>query len=253
MVKNKNDKTKLGNWEEGDIFALKINSEKYPEYNNKYIILIHSIISKDGWAMPRTTNSFRAKITKNTQLPTTKKEIEDLEYIKTYAKGYNIVKNKYPKDIENINADKYHFIYTYLLVINSSKFQVPKELIYLGNFGIQNPNNEYIPNSRHDGVLFSFWNEKYSKITEKLLNCYNWYNLKQAKIFSKEFQENFLEYETREIQINIYSKKLIDAIDGPNGKEILKSMGIDIDKEKRTKHSETYVGEQKISTRKRQE
>ena len=29
----KNDKTKLKNWLAGDVFALKINSNKYPDYN----------------------------------------------------------------------------------------------------------------------------------------------------------------------------------------------------------------------------
>ncbi len=72
-------------------------------------------------------------------------------------------------------------------------------------------------------------------------------------IFDKEHQKKFQKQEQKDIQFFKYLKKLQEDIEGPNGKEILKSMGIDIDKEKRTKHSETYVGEQKISTRKRQE
>ena len=87
MVKDKNDKTKLSNWEEGDVFALKINSEEHKEYNGKYIILIHTIINKDNWKMTRTTNSFRAKITKDSILPKTKEELEKLEYIKASRNG----------------------------------------------------------------------------------------------------------------------------------------------------------------------
>ena len=61
MVKNKEDKTKLSNWVNNDVFAIKIESEKFPEYNERYIILIHSIIEKEGWKTSRTTNNFRAK------------------------------------------------------------------------------------------------------------------------------------------------------------------------------------------------
>ena len=44
MVKNKEDKTKLSNWVNNDVFAIKIESEKFPEYNERYIILIQQII-----------------------------------------------------------------------------------------------------------------------------------------------------------------------------------------------------------------
>lgn len=79
MVKNKNDKSKISNWEEGDVFALKIKSEIYPTFNNQYIIFIHTKVDNENWNMSRTTNLFRAKITVNYELPTTAKEIEKLE------------------------------------------------------------------------------------------------------------------------------------------------------------------------------
>ena len=252
MVKNKNDKTKLSNWEEGDIFALKIKSEKYPEYNNRYIILIHCPIKKEGWqTKSRTINTFRAKITENSVLPSTKEEIEKLEYIKTSTYRYILERNRFPDDTEYLTPDEYH-IYTYLLRIKALKYKIPKNLLYQGNFDVIEPKNEYIPSSQHNGILFSFWKGKYSNVIDYLLDCYEWYNLKKAIFFDKKLQKKYQEQEQKDIQFFKYLKKLQEDIEGPNGKEILKSMGIDIDKEKRTKHNETYVGSKKISTRKKQ-
>lgn len=207
MVKDKNDKTKLSNWEEGDVFALRINSEEHKEYNGKYIILIHTIINKDNWKMTRTTNSFRAKITKDSILPKTKEELEKLEYIKASRNGYLLEKTRFPKETKNLYPDKYHLIYKYLFVIKSFKYKVPEDLIYIGNFNLEPPQNEYIPYSQHHGVLYSFWNEKYSKIVEKLLNSYEWLNLKKAKTFTEQGQKEFLEYEQKEIEFFIRDKK----------------------------------------------
>lgn len=243
MVKIKQDKTKLSNWEEGDIFALKIKSEEYPKYNNRYIIFIHCIIQKEDWKMPRTIKTFRAKITKDNKLPTSKEEIENLEYIKTSTRGYKLEKIKFRKDIKNLTPDKYHFIYSYLFQVKPFKYKIPENLIFLENFQITPPINEYIPNSPYNGILLSFWKHKYSNVIDDLLKFYEIYNLQKADIYSKTYQDNFENYEREEIRFYKYMEKLGKALEGPRGKEIIKAMGIDIENEKRTKNSITYVGE----------
>ena len=77
----KNDKTKLKNWLAGDVFAYKINSNKYPDYNGRYLIFIKCDIKKEDWVTnSRTTKYFRIKITAKKEIPTSCDEIENLEY-----------------------------------------------------------------------------------------------------------------------------------------------------------------------------
>ena len=242
MVKNKNDKTKLSDWEDGDVFALKIESEECPEYNNRYIIFIHCIIQKEEWKMSRTIKTFKAKITKDNKLPTTKEEIENLEYIKTGFYKYKLEKIKFRKDVKNLIPDKYHFIYSYLFQVKPFKYKIPENLIFLGNFQITPPINEYIPNSPYNRILFTFWKHKYGNVIDDLLKFYEAYNLQKVEIYCKEYQDNFENYEREEIRFYKYMEKLGKVLEGPHGKEIIKAMGIDIENEKRTNNSITYVG-----------
>lgn len=244
MVKNKEDKTKLSNWKENDVFALQIQSTEYPKYNGRYIIFIHTIINKEGWEMSRCTNSFRAKITKNKILPKNKEEIEKLEYIKTGWYGFLKESTLFPNDTKNLKMDEYQVIYTYLFLIHSSKFKIPKEIIYLGNYTIKLPENEYIPNSQHHGITYSFWNGEYSKIVDNLLEHYENIHLKKLDLFTKKFQKNFYQEELKEIEFQKNLIKFKKALSAPNGKKILKSLGIDIDKEIKKNNSLTYVGKE---------
>ncbi len=244
MVKNKEDKTKLSNWVNNDVFAIKIESEKFPEYNERYIILIHSIIEKEGWKTSRTTNNFRAKLTKANILPKTKDEIDELEYIKTNYYGYLFECNRYPKETQNLKPDKYNYIYTYLFQIWSPKFRIPEDLIYIGNFNIKEPNDEYIPHSQHYGILFELWKNDSDNITDDLIKSYKWFNLKKNTAYSKEIQNENLERQKRDLKFYKKLDKLQEEIAGSNGKEILKSLGIDIDKEIKKNNSLTYVGKE---------
>jgi len=239
MVKNKSDKTKLSNWEDGDVFALKIESEKYPKYNNRYIIFIHCIIPKKDWEMSRTTNTFRAKITKDNKLPTSKEEIENLEYIKTSWDKYLFEKTRRKNETKKLKPDQFHLIYKYLFVIKSLKYKLPENIIYIGNFDITPPTNEYIPYSQHHSILYSFWNEKYSKIVEKLLMYYEMLNLKKGEIFTEKKQKNFYKDEQEEILQWKEIEKRMKKID-----KLYKKGRLEISNEKKpTKNSITYVGE----------
>lgn len=217
MVKSKQDKTKISNWEEGDVFALKINSKVYPQYNGKYIIFIHTIINKDNWKMTSTTNSFRAKITKDSKIPKTKDELDELEYIKTCWDGYLLEKTRFPKETENIQPDEYHIIYKYLFIIKTLKFKIPNDLIYIGNFNLKSPQNEYIPDSQNNGVLYSFWNGRYSKISEKLLDYYECLNLKKLEIFTENAQKEFMKNQYEDIQIWKEIDNFVNDLEDSNG------------------------------------
>ncbi len=198
MVKSTEDKRKLSNWKENDVFALKIESTEYPKYNRKYLILIHCIIEKEDWKLSRTTNTFRVKITKDKKIPQTKEEIDKLEYIKTSYNGFFKEKMLFPNDTIDLKPDEYLMIYKYVFEVKSLKYKTPKELIYIGNFEIDLPQNEFIPYSQHYGILFCLWKSKYSTIINDLLKHYEELNLKKSEIYDKEFQERYYEKQIKE-------------------------------------------------------
>lgn len=70
---------------------------------------------------------------------------------------------------------------------------------------------------------------------------YKLFNLKKSGLYSKEGQKEYIERQKCEIEIIQRLENLQKLVDGPNGKEILKSMGIDVN-EKRTSNFLTYVG-----------
>ncbi len=237
MVK-KEDKTKPKNWIEGDTFAWKINREEYPEYNGRYLIFIRTIISH--WNIRGYhTKTFRVKITKEKRIPSNKEEIEQLEYIQTLCNIYDEVNYEYPEILKNVEKDKYGLAYQYIYLLYLERKSDVSNLKYIGNYKIENPYNEYIPKDFY-GVKCGYLEQ-----TERqLLQCYDMYNLKKNWVFEEESvkqrEKNFQEW----IKEKEFLKKLGDAIDGPNGNEILKAMGIDIEKEKRRDRI-THVGKKK--------
>lgn len=61
------DKLKLKNWLVGDTFTYEIESEKYAEYNGRY--LIFNLIDSSEMLTTKYQKMFRVKITKNNKLP----------------------------------------------------------------------------------------------------------------------------------------------------------------------------------------
>ena len=90
---------------------------------------------------------FRIKLTKDNYLPKNKKELENLEYIIDVvfvieqALRYN--DEEYNNKIKKIQ-DSYGYLYSYQLsILTSSKDKMPKDIIYLGNYKLKEPVNEY--------------------------------------------------------------------------------------------------------------
>ena len=175
----KNDKTKLKNWLAGDVFAYKINSNKYPDYNGRYLIFIKCDIKKEDWVTnSRTTKYFRIKITAKKEIPTSCDEIENLEYI------------KYPTDVAGLIPDKYNLIYVYIMKLWAFKYRIPDDLLYIGNFDITPPENEYIPYYRTHCVPLRIWDDG-RELTDMILKQYEDYNLEKAEINSGDVALDF--------------------------------------------------------------
>lgn len=175
------DKLKIKNWKHGDTFALKINSNKYQNYNDRYIIFIKCDIAKEDWnKKSRTTKYFRIKITSKKEIPSSAEEIENLEYIKVFACDYDLEKFKYPDDVVNLKADKYNSIYIYLMKLWAFNYIIPDDLTYIGNFEITPPENEYIPYYRTHCVPLRIWNDG-KELIDVIIQQYEDYNLEKVE------------------------------------------------------------------------
>lgn len=230
---NKSDKTKPKNWIEGDTFAWKIESEKYPEYNGRYLILIKLDIPE--WDVYKSTVFFRVKITKDKSLPKEYNEINQLEYVKI---GY---RTKYTEHdaiggIENVQEDEFEYIYIYIIQISyrARKYPVPSNLYYLGNYNFETPKNEYISVTGSRGEIFTFWYDA----QEKIISSYERDNLQKGDHYTKEGHEIFIEQAKEEQRIDEFYLKYIKG----HEKEFLLSLGIDVEKEEQEDDSLTYVG-----------
>ena len=116
---------------------------------------------------------------------------------------------------------------------------------YLGNFSLKNiPNEFYVPEgTKNQGS--AYW----TYLEDNLLRGYTLYNQKQFIGYTEEGNKEVYEYELDFENFRKQLKKLGDVIDGPNGKEILKKLGIDIENEVPTDDSLTYVGPDDESTK----
>lgn len=187
----KNDKTKLKNWLAGDVFAYKINSNKYPDYNGRYLIFIKCDIKKEDWVTnSRTTKYFRIKITSKKEIPASCDEIENLEYIKVDSSSYDLEKFKYPADVAGLIPDKYNIIYVYIMKLWAFKYRIPDDLLYIGNFDITPPENEYIPYYRTHCVPLRIWDDG-KELTDMILKQYEDYNSEKAEINSGDVALDF--------------------------------------------------------------
>lgn len=218
-------------FKENDIYALKIEDE-LSKYNGKYIILIKC--NYKGYSKSSNKGMFRFKITKDKNIPKLE-EINDLEYIVTFIQhelskympfpGESFEEFRKERDKVITYPDKYGYLYTCLSNIFWVNKNVPKDLIYLGNKQLDLPVHEYIPFSEY-GYLGSF---KWDYITQELVKCYEMYNLKKSKMFSKEFATKA-------------KQEMLDLIEFEKKIEKIDFCKIRFDDEEEIEDSLTYVG-----------
>ena len=216
------DKQKYENWQVGDTFALKLD--------NRYLILVL-------YEYPYETScdircKFRAKITKDEYLPKTKEKIEALEFIKVQYKHFytrylplkayeNYEEGVIRQKDRKFYPDEFNYLYYYLFeVLLLKRSNIYKELIYLGNFDINLPIDDY-RSLDGDDKLFLL-----KELKDELYKCYNEYNLRKSSIYEKdsiiEIKKNAL------VRVNAEIVK-------PTEEELWKMYGPIIKKEKKKK------------------
>jgi hypothetical protein len=193
------DKKKIKNWKENDIFAILIKNSNYPKYNGKYLILINKEILLQGWVHPKNVKLFHAKIVD--KIPTDLKELEAKEYIKTSSCTY--LSESFRNPLIKIEKDKFNYIYTNLFEIKFSSRKIPEEMIYLGNYNLSVPQDEYIPNTRFWGTPYY----EYEHLTN-LVDLYHELNLRESHIFQEKSRKEIIEKELEEIEFCKQLQKL---------------------------------------------
>ena len=172
----------------GDTFALKIDHCNNTYYNGKYLILNYI---KDEYHQKLNGYVFRVKIVDSID-GVDKKFLDKFQYIITRVT--NVVHSSNILDElkkENIKlADQYNYLYQYQVQVFNKRLL--KDLVYLGNFKLEFPKNEYIPWTPYniDGY---YWHQ----LVNEMVYDYEQYNLQKANLFklkvAKEWYEQELE------------------------------------------------------------
>ncbi len=220
--------------ETGDTFAWKIESEDYPEFNGRYLILTYYYNKNHEESKSKM---FRAKITKDYIIPQDVQEIEDLEDLIIQYNVYDFAIEEYP-EAKNVVPDSYGYIYQYTFSIYIDRKTLPKKMQYLGNFSLKDIPNEFYVFEGIRNQESAYW----THLEDNLLLGYTLYNQKQFIGYTEEGNKEVYEYKLDFENFRKQLKKIGDAIDGPDGKEVLQKLGIDIKNEVPTDDSLTYVG-----------
>lgn len=146
-------KSFITDWQDGDVYAYKLDSQFAVEkgYKDRYFIFIKCDEMK--WYPESIIPIVRVKITNDNNLPKTEEEINDLEYKYVCKILYADRLAPWPHDPKELERRKsFNFIqdedgrlteYQIGLILNNKSV---KELIYLGNYkNIELPCDEFIP------------------------------------------------------------------------------------------------------------
>ena len=225
-------KKSLRRSEVGDVFAIPITKNK--KYQGKYIILIrnnfHTI-----WEYCK--RNFYVKIVDNLDMET----IWQAPYIKSSFKNIGLAKQDRHPNYDIPEVDKYGFIYAYSFEMFFSKKEDKYDLIYLGNFSLVHPENEFVSINGMSGETSLL----YTDIEKDAIRNYEEFVLKKSDIYTKE--GNLKAHQALDYDVFVYEQIERDAEKWKGReKEWLLSLGIDIDEEirqgKHLKDSLTFVG-----------
>lgn len=177
MEKEKSNPKK---WDDGDTFAIKITNCQDKSYNGKYLILNH--IKRD-YHLDLKYPFFRIKIIDNIE-NISKEKLDNIEYVITDV--VNVINSSaILDDILEKNkkmADNYGYLYQYQIeILTNRKYKIPNDLIYLGNYKLNEPEKEYIPWTPCNIHL-----ELWSDFIDNCVNYYEEYNLRKSPLFNEE-------------------------------------------------------------------
>ena len=216
----------------GDTYALKIVSEN-KNYDGKYLII--NKIDEKKVENGDYHDIVRIKIANFLPKQINKETINALEYVKPFFFWYeewsSFISPEKVKELEKyMNKFKMIFIYTVELVELSPRKTKDfcEELIYLGNYYLAPPENEFIPDN-YLNILSSFLIKK--RFINSMITSYEAFNLEQSEAFNHDFsaKQNFIHRRAR-----LVTKEYMEKI----SKSPTKKTDV-----KRHKDTLTYVGD----------
>lgn len=181
-------KTKLKKYEEGSVFELKINSEKYKNYNDKYIYLIkttypynheHNSIFMYSIIADRTDVNSLNNIDENKIV---KVRIEPLE-MRFFPMGMGLSIKE--KEEVPVFPDEFDYIYENMFIIDIIKDEYEGKFNYLGKIDFNRPKHDFIPFSEYN--LDSYYQyEHIGSLEDYLIEKYEDYNLRKSYCYKPE-------------------------------------------------------------------
>ena len=225
----------------GDTFAWKIESEDYPEFNWRYLILTYYY--NENYEESKS-KMFRAKITRDYIIPQDVQDLENLENVIATYNIYDFVMEEY-QEAKNVIPDSYGYIYQYTFSIYIDRKTLPKKMQYLGNFSLKDiPNEFYVPEGTRNQES-AYW----TYLEDNLLLGYTLYNQKQFIGYTEEGNKEVYKNAYQNAEVQKFVKVFLQKMRSGEQDNILKKLGIDMENEVPTDDSLTYVGPDNESTK----
>lgn len=183
-------------WNIGDVFAYKLTSDLSKERDlfGRYFLI--QKVDERIWHPGHIVPIVYVKLTSDQNLPTTKEEYEQLEYVQTWNTRYenrffpidgrNLEKDILEKSKIKYEVDEFGFLPQYrITLLNTSKRAIPSSLVFIGNFTETiKPAKEFIPHSVHN-ISSVAWKQFGQTFETVMLERYCGYNLRELGIYSK--------------------------------------------------------------------
>lgn len=175
----------------GDCFAYEIKND--PELNGRYFIMCSRNVRNEE-KIDLMQSFFLLKITKDNILPKTEKEINELENVLVSALDKNIWYSGMTKEevLEKngiaINPDENGFLYMYTFYTRLTRKKYLKDFIYLGNYNIDYPENEYVLPKGGQTSLISM--DRFEELATYKYKGNNWKKFGRWHLSEEQKQKN---------------------------------------------------------------
>ncbi len=208
--------------ENGDTFATRIE-DKNSSYYGQYLIFI---CFKDefwfdywpkSWYDEKYSTLFRIKITSSKEIPRTKEEIDNLEFVISKVEVIEMAHHPlmasmtYEELVEShsfqeLHTDEFGFLNHYITNLYYCRKDFIPQFEYLGNFDIEKPKDEFIsfgcnfPGNHFFQVVDSTL-ERYEKYNKRSFDGYN-------KKLNKSYHQDAIDFLKLQFKIDEYIKKM---------------------------------------------
>lgn len=237
-MKKNEDEIRIKNWQAGDTFAYKINSDKYKNYNERFI-LFTVIDIPVTWNLRRTSKGMISKITTNDVLPKNQNDYDNLETIKLGNEDPVELANRLYEIKYTATPDKFGYIYNYILEMWLPKYKTNDDMKYIGNFNFTQPTDSFFDTSSITGVRLVRFDEEFLSEIDFIIDLYEMHNLKQGYWYTEEYLQDREKIRQDNKDFMNYLKEMLENIRCQE--ENISNTSFE--KDKKHRDTLTYVGQ----------